>query len=211
VTPLASLQKVAFFASRVRILEPVDLLLEPGECVGVVGPNGSGKSTLLRVLATLLAPSAGSGTVLGAALGSREIYAIRSRIGLVGHLPALSPALTLEENLSFYAHLVGRQQEQAAEALAEVGLGGARHLRAIDCSAGMMKRADLARISLTEPELLLLDEPTDTLDRSARPLIDRLVAATLGRLGAVTFVSHDRSNVETVAHRVLALVNGRLT
>ncbi|MGH8925393.1 MAG: heme ABC exporter ATP-binding protein CcmA [Acidimicrobiia bacterium] len=208
--PLVLLRDVALFASSVTILEPISLSISSGEAIGIVGPNGSGKSTLLRILATLASPSEGAGAVLGATLGSREVLGVRHRIGLVGHLPALTPSLTLHENLSFYARLAGIGADRVGTALEAVGLASAQHRQAVDCSAGMKKRADLARLVLDPAELLLLDEPTDTLDRSARSLVDHLVLTTIRSGGAAIVVSHDRTNLVEWIHRIHSLENGRL-
>ncbi|HEX2421461.1 MAG TPA: heme ABC exporter ATP-binding protein CcmA [Acidimicrobiia bacterium] len=209
--PLVSLRNVALSVSALSILEPLTLTISAGESIGVVGPNGSGKSTLLRILATLASPTEGQGTVLGAQLGSPQVLSIRHRIGLVGHLPALTPVLTLLENLSFYARLAGISPDGAEAALEAVGLAGARHRRARDCSAGMKRRADLARLIVSGPQLLLLDEPTDTLDRSARSLVGQLVKTTVEKGGAAIVVSHDRSNLVERIERVHSLENGRLS
>jgi heme exporter protein A len=210
VESLVSLRNVALSVSSLSILEPLSLTINSGESIGVVGPNGSGKSTLLRILATLASPSEGEGTVLGANLGTWEVLGVRHRIGLVGHLPALTPVLTLHENLSFYARLAGTSSNRVEAALEAVGLAGAKHRRADDCSAGMKRRADLARLIIGAPELLLLDEPTDTLDRSARSLVGELVTATVEKGGAAIVVSHDRSNLVETIERVYSLENGTL-
>jgi heme ABC exporter ATP-binding subunit CcmA len=183
------------------ILTKVDLKVSSGECVGVSGPNGSGKTTLLRVLATLRRPNAGHGDVLGAALGSVEARTIRSQIGLLGHGPALAPELTLGDNLRFHAALRIPVMDVEA-ALARVGLAMASGRKASECSVGMLRRADLARLFLTESRLLLLDEPTDGLDSEARPLVSDLIEQCLERNGAVVVVSHDSSNLSKRAQRV---------
>lgn len=208
--PLVSLRNVALSTPSFSILQPITLTIEAGSAIAIVGPNGAGKSTLLRVLATLAPPTEGDGEVLGAKLGSREVLGVRHRIGLAGHLPALSAGLTLGENLSFYARLAGISEDRVEPALESVGLGGARQRRAIDCSAGMRKRADLARLLVDCADLLLLDEPTDTLDPSARPIVDQLILRTLSKGGTAVVVSHDRENLGDDIHRVYALENGTL-
>ncbi len=210
VEPLVSLRNVAFSTPSYSILQPITLTIEAGSAIAIIGPNGAGKSTLLRVLATLAPPSEGDGEVLGARLGNREVLEVRRRIGLAGHLPALAPGLTLAENLAFYARLAGISADRVEPALESVGLAAARHRRAVDCSAGMRKRADLARLLVDSPELLLLDEPTDTLDRNARPIVDQLVLRTVGKGGAAVVVSHDRENLGQSIHRIYALENGSL-
>jgi ABC-type multidrug transport system ATPase subunit len=92
--PIATLRGATLRRPGSLVLRDIDFTVSPGEAMAVFGGNGSGKTTFLRVLATLLPPTGGSGTVLGARLGTSEVEAIRPRIGLVGHEPALAPNLT---------------------------------------------------------------------------------------------------------------------
>ncbi|HJU80630.1 MAG TPA: heme ABC exporter ATP-binding protein CcmA [Acidimicrobiia bacterium] len=208
--PLVSLRNVALSTPSYSILQPITLTIEAGSAIAIIGPNGAGKSTLLRVLATLAPPTEGEGEVLGARLGSREVLEVRHRVGLAGHVPALASRLTLRENLAFYARLSGISADRVEPALEAVGLASARERRAADCSAGMRKRADLARLLVDDPELLLLDEPTDTLDRSARVIIDQLIQRSVNKGGAAVVVSHDRVNLGENIHRTYTLENGTL-
>ncbi|CAN5302001.1 hypothetical protein BH18ACT5_BH18ACT5_00140 [soil metagenome] len=197
-------------AGHTPILTAVDLAVEKGECIGITGPNGSGKTTLLRVLATLRPPSGGTGEVLGVELGSPGIRSIRPRIGLLGHKPAFVPELTLSENLRFHASLRGRSAERADQLLEFVGLAGANNRKASESSVGMLRRADIGRLILGDPELLLLDEPTDGLDREARPLVTEAIADCLQRDGAVVIVSHDAANLDSLTSRIHRLEEGVL-
>jgi heme exporter protein A len=97
--PLAALRGVGVRLGATPVLRAVDLEVGAGQAVGLVGANGSGKTTLLRVLATLLPPTSGDGTVLGAPLDAPARLVVRPAIALLGHVPALYPQLTLEENL----------------------------------------------------------------------------------------------------------------
>ncbi|MCF6429156.1 ABC transporter ATP-binding protein [Amycolatopsis tucumanensis] len=195
---------------RTPVLRGLDLVVGAGEVVGILGPNGSGKSTLLRVLATLLPPTAGGGSVLGARLSSAAVHGVRPSIGLVGHDSGLHPRLTLAENLRYLAVLTGRPDEQAREALDVAGLARAAGRRAEQCSQGMRRRADLARILVTEPSLLLLDEPHAGLDRSSFGLVDLVAQGVRARGGAVVIVSHDSPRLASLADRLLELDAGRL-
>lgn len=207
---MIDLRDVVIRAGSTPILSFASLAVAAGECVGISGPNGSGKTTLLRVLATLRRPNGGEGKVLGAALGGPQVRSVRPRIGLLGHQPALAPELTLADNLRFHASLHRRSAEAAESALDTVGLNGAMDRRAADCSTGMLRRADLGRILMIEPELLLLDEPTDGLDHEARPLVKAAVRRCLERDGAAVLVSHDASTFGDLATRVLTLEAGVL-
>ncbi|HSG79200.1 MAG TPA: ABC transporter ATP-binding protein [Acidimicrobiia bacterium] len=192
------------------ILRGVDLRIEPGEAVGIHGANGSGKTTLLRVAATLLAPTEGRGRVLGADLFGSERFDVRGRIGLIGHTPALYPQLTLEENTAFVASITGRPDHLVTEVLAKVGLAGARHRRVDQCSHGMQRRAEFARVLLTEPDLLLLDEAHAGLDPLASDLVSALARRTTGRGGAVVFVTHDARRAATIVDRAYTTADGHL-
>lgn len=207
---LVQLDDVDVAVDLVPIISAVSLHLDEGECVGIQGPNGAGKTTLLRVIATLLTPTGGSGTVLGARLGSKEISSVRPDIGLAGHVPALAGPLSLMENLMLVARLSGRNKEEAASALTRVGLGGAAGRAADRCSHGMRRRTDLARLFLAPPRLLLLDEPQAGLDSSAQPLVDELIRRVVADGGGAVLVSHDPSGFSSLANRMLTLRSGAL-
>jgi heme ABC exporter ATP-binding subunit CcmA len=210
VSNLVELDDVSVTAGSTPIISSVSLILEEGKSLAIQGPNGAGKTTLLRVIATLLAPSKGEGRILGARIGTEETRNIRHRIGLAGHVPAVFAPLTLLENLVFVADLTGRSHSQAKAALDLVGLGGAENRKAGDCSHGMLRRADLARLFLHTPLLLLLDEPHAGLDSSAQPLIAELVGRTRRDGGGAVLVSHDPTTLLEVADRTLTLRAGNL-
>ena len=204
----AQLAGVAVTLGRTPVLRDLDLRVQAGEALGALGANGSGKTTLLHLLATLIRPAAGRGEVLGRELGSPECAAVRPAIALVGHLPALYPQLSLAENLRFVARLTGRDERAADRALAAVGLAGAAHRRAERCSQGMQRRAELARVLLTQPSLLLLDEIHAGLDRDAVGLVDDVVAAVRDRGGACVLVSHEPDRLTGVVDRMVRIVDG---
>ncbi len=190
VEPLITLHDVAVAYGDQPVLRNIDMTVNRGEVVALRGPNGAGKSTLLRVFATLLRPAGGTGHVLGAELGTSSAEAVRPRIGLVAHQPALYSDLTLLENLELIADLAPAVAISPSKALELVGLAAASQRRVSESSQGMVRRADLARLLVTEPELLLLDEPHSGLDQAALGLVDNLVRRCIGRSGAVVVVSH---------------------
>ena len=204
------LQEVGYVVAGVTVLTSITLQLEPGEVLGVAGPNGAGKTTLLSVVATLLAPTTGSGTVLGATLGTPGAKAVRPRIGLSGHDPGLYADLTLSENIRLWARLAGVPESAADDTLARVGLAGAADRRAERCSNGMQRRVDLARLLMLEPSLLLLDEAQAGLDNSSEPIIDALIDRCRATGGGAILVSHDASRLATRTDRVETLVDGAL-
>ena len=207
---LVELEGVGVRRPSALILRDVTLTLDAGEAVAVFGANGSGKTTLLRVLATLAPPTSGQGTVLGRTLGTTAVEEVRPHIGLVGHEHALFDTLTLGENLRLVARLVGAEDpaSTADTALRAVGLGRAADRLATDCSNGMRRRTDFARLLITRPRLLLLDEAHVGLDPAAARLVELLVATTLEAGGAAVVVSHEREPAATLTTRRLALEGG---
>lgn len=208
--PLVELVDVGVTAGPTPIVTSITLRVDEGECLAIQGPNGAGKTTLLRVIATLLAPTAGEGRTLDARLGTPEVRRVRPLIGLAGHVPAMEGPLTLFENLVFVAELTGRRRSSVTEALELVGLAGARDRKAVECSHGMLRRADLARLFLNPSRLLLLDEPHAGLDAFAQPLILELVSRTLDAGGGAVLVSHDPTSLVDLADRRLTLRAGSL-
>jgi len=191
------------------ILRDVTVSVGPGEVIGVVGGNGSGKTTLIRMMATLLSPRSGDGSVLGARMGTSEVYPVRQRIGLITHIPAVIPELTLADHLQHVVRLSGLDTGRIPAALRAVGLDGAAERKGGDSSFGMLRRTEVARLLIAEPEILLLDEAFSGLDSEAVSLIDAVIERTITREGAVVIVSHDRSQMR-VAERVFAIDGGTL-
>lgn len=192
------------------VLRSVDLVVGPGEVVGVVGPNGSGKSTLLRILATLMRPTVGSARVLGVEVGSTAVVGARRRLALLGHHPALWGELTLVENLSFVGRLSGAGTDRVPLILEQVGLGGAMRRRADHSSHGMQRRVEFARVLLTQPDLLLLDEAHAGLDKAAQALVEVSVTDVRKRGGGVVLVSHEPDRMLPLVDTRYQLLGGKL-
>ncbi len=207
-TQLALLEDAGVQVGSTAILQRIKLSLEAGEKVGLLGPNGSGKTTLMRLLATLLRPTVGGGTVLGADLTTDDIYRIRPQIVLIGHEPGLYPELTLAENCGLVARLTGRDPARAVMALEVVGLAGAAGRRARDCSRGMLRRTELARALIVEPKLLLLDEAHAGLDETAVALVDRVADRVSQSGGTAVLVSHEAERLQV--DRSLRIANGMI-
>jgi heme exporter protein A len=208
--PIVQASGVDVRLGTVPILRGLDLSLSPGEVVAVTGPNGSGKSTLLRLLATLVRPAAGRLELFGSSSEAARKPAGRRRIGYVGHEAALHADLAVRENLDLIARLAGRGGAAVEEALEVVGLAGAADRPVAACSEGMRRRAELARILVCRPELLLLDEAHAALDATSRGLVDVVTSDVVGRAGAAVLVTHDPGAVATVADRMLRLSRGNL-
>ncbi|HKH79919.1 MAG TPA: ABC transporter ATP-binding protein [Solirubrobacteraceae bacterium] len=187
-------------------LSDVSLTLGERQTLVVFGPNGAGKTTLLRVLATLLRPHAGNVRVLGARLPG-EAWAVRGRVGLLGHEPLLYRELTAHENLRFHARLHGVDEARVRELLEAVAMSARASEPLRTLSRGMIQRVAVARAVLHDPELLLLDEPNSNLDPAAVELVAPLIGAASGRTRVIC--SHDPSGGLADADVVLGLRGGR--
>ena len=183
-------------------LRDVSLRLEEGQTLVVFGPNGAGKSTLLRVLSTLLRPHAGSVRVLGRTLPD-EGWAVRGRIGFLGHEPLLYRELTGRENLRHAARLYGVDGGRVEELLERVGMSARADEPVRVLSRGMAQRLAVCRAVVHQPELLLLDEPLANLDPAAIELVSPLLH---GPTRVVT--SHDPEGGLADADLVLGLRGG---
>jgi heme exporter protein A len=191
-------------------LSGVSFSLRRGQTLVVFGPNGSGKTTLLRVLATLLRPHAGGVRVLGSALPG-EAWAVRGRLGLLGHEPLLYRELTARENLRYHARLHGVDDGRVGELLELVAMDGRSREPLRTLSRGMVQRVAVARAVLHDPELLLLDEPHANLDPAAVELVRPLIgaAADPARPRTRVICSHDPRGGLAEADLVLGLRAGR--
>ncbi|MEK9673214.1 MAG: heme ABC exporter ATP-binding protein CcmA [Rhodospirillaceae bacterium] len=168
-----------------RVFDRLNMTLKAGGALVLRGPNGSGKSSLLRLMAGLLHPAEGQ-IAWDSAPVADDPEAHRARLCYVGHLDAQKPALTLRENLAFWAEIQGGGDVgRALDAFALTALADqpARFL-----SAGQRRRANLARLALAPRALWLLDEPATALDQETRLRLNALIA-DLRRTGGMVVVS----------------------
>jgi ABC-2 type transport system ATP-binding protein len=198
------------FGTRTAV-DGLDLRVERGEIFGCLGPNGSGKSTLMRMLLGLLAPSAGSASVLGREI-PRDAERLRAAVGYMPQRFSLYEELSAGENLDFAAAVFGlsgrARRRRVAEALDAFGLGEYRTTRAAALSGGWKQRLALATATIHAPELLVLDEPTAGVDpESRRAFWERLFELAAG--GTTAFVSTHYMDEAVRCHRLCVLVDGR--
>jgi len=203
-------------APPVPALRDVSLTIAPGEVFGLVGRNGSGKTTLIKILAGLIRPSAGSGTVAGMGLDAPQaIRAAVSYVSTSGWM-GLEWPLTAEENIRFFAALCGLPDRLARArteaALRAVDLWADRGKYPSQLSNGMRQRVILARALLLQTPLVLLDEPTVGLDPLTTETILTLIRGTLRERGqAILVTDHQAAALAAVADRIGILEEGRLT
>ena len=214
--PALALTGVAHAYGRTVALRGVDLRVAHGEVVAITGPSGGGKSTLLHVAAGILRPRSGTVALLGrdlAALGEADRTRLRRReVGLVLQFGQLVPDLTVAENVALPLLLDGagsrKAMATAAAWLARCGLGGADDARPGELSGGEAQRVAVARALVTEPALVLADEPTGSMDTlGGEGLLDLLLEAVGERDAALVLVTHDNV-VAARAERELRLRDG---
>lgn len=194
------------------VLRGINLHIAQGEFVSIVGANGAGKSTLLRILATLIRPTTGSVKIGGWSLPA-EADRVRRHLGLVSHHSLLYPELTSAENLHFYARLyhLPNPDQAVKTALQGVGLWSRQRDLVRTFSRGMLQRLTIARATLHQPDVLLLDEPYTGLDQEAIALLDQLLKREheIGR--TILLITHDLARGFELCNRLLILQKGRIT
>ena len=210
---LIDLHQVSRWYGEQPALRDVTLHLAPGR-IGLLGPNGAGKSSLLKILLGVLAPSSGTGQVLGHAIASAGA-ALRRAIGYMPEADALIPGLMGAEYVALAGELYGmarrEAQRRAHEVLTYLELEDARYRRLEEYSTGMKQRLKLAQALVHDPPLLLLDEPTSGLDPAGRAAMLDLLG-TLGREHGKSLIlsTHLLGDVETVCETVVILHHGRV-
>jgi heme exporter protein A len=176
-----------------EVFSGLDFEAASGHALAVTGPNGSGKTSLLRLIAGLLAPSAGSIDLEG---GEAELT-LPEQSHYLGHRDALKPALSVLENLSFWRDFLGGDAGDAMQTLAKIGLGHAAHLPAAFLSAGQRRRLSIGRLLTVRRPVWLLDEPTSALDAAGQDLFAGLMRDHLGNGGIIIAATHAPLGIET--------------
>jgi heme ABC exporter ATP-binding subunit CcmA len=204
---VATIEDVSKLFGRFAALRHVSTTLERGRCYLLLGENGAGKSTLLRVLAGLLRPTLGRVAVLGEAADT-----MRGRIGYMSHAAMLYDELTARENLEYTARLyAGHACLDADRALRMVGLDPELARPVGQYSQGMRQRTSLARVLVSQPELLLLDEPFSNMDRVSAERMLALLVELRGAGRTIVLTTHQRELAEPMADAVLMMRGGALT
>jgi heme exporter protein A len=193
------------------VLRGVNLHVRPGEFVTLVGPNGAGKTTLMRIVATLLRATGGQVSVGGWPL-PQHADRVRRHLGMVSHHALLYGDLTAAENLEFYARLysLDQRQERVAASLRTVGLAARQRDPVRSFSRGMTQRLTIARATLHEPDILLLDEPYTGLDQDATHLLDELLGRERQRGRTIFMITHDLVRGFNLADRLAILSKGKI-
>jgi ABC-type multidrug transport system ATPase subunit len=195
------------YGDAIVAVDGLELRVRRGEVYGFLGPNGAGKTTTLRMLLGLVRPTSGTAVVLGAPPGTPDGLA---RIGALVEAPAFYPYLSGRDNLRVLAGYAGVGEDRVAAVLGEVGLSDRAGDRSSTYSLGMKQRLGVAAALLKDPELLILDEPTNGLDPAGMAEM-RAFIRSLGAGGrTVVLSSHLMGEIEQVSDRVGVIRAGSL-
>ena len=193
------------------VLDDVSFKVGKGRTVGFIGPNGAGKTTTLHILLGFIAPDSGTATLLGQDTSSASS---RSEIGYLSEHPECYKYMTGREYLELTAKLFriskGDRKQRIDQLLDEVDLSAHANKRIATYSRGMLQRIGLAQALINDPELLILDEPTNGLDPFGRMKIRQLIEQLKARGKTIFFSSHELSEIETVCDEIIMIANGRI-
>jgi len=202
MTQLFNLQSASVQFGSVRALIDCDLSISVGERVAFIGSNGSGKSTMLRVLHGLLAPSTGVLSV--------KAFAAQAMLFQRPYMLRASVLHNIALGLWLRGQSWAAAKDQALQALTRVGLTALATRNAKALSIGQQQRVALARAWAVKPQVMLLDEPTASLDPSAKHEVERLIAEFADSGMTLIFSSHNLGQVKRLASRVIYLEQGRV-
>jgi ABC-2 type transport system ATP-binding protein len=197
------------YRGKIHALRGIEIRVGRGEIFGLLGPNGAGKSTLVKIMMTVVRPTRAEGSILGMPVGHKATLA---RVGYLPENHRFPRYLTGRQTLEFFAAMANLsradRKRRADELLQMVGMAAWGKRKVSTYSKGMMQRIGLAQAMMNDPDLIVLDEPTDGVDPVGRREI-RDVLAALKQRGTTVFInSHQLSELEMVCDRVAILLGG---
>ena len=209
VSPAIAVNAIRFSYGDTPAVNDVSFDVAPGEILGFLGPNGAGKSTTIKMLTGQLSPESGSIQMLGMSMpGQRE--QIQERLGVCFEEKNLYLSMTGRENLAFFAKLFEVENFQPEPMMERVGLSARLDDRVSEYSKGMRQRLMMARALVNQPDVLLLDEPTDGLDPVSAIAIRDLIQQEANRGAAVLLTTHDMHEADTLSNRVAFINQGSI-
>lgn len=203
--------RIGFFARRVEAVKGVSFEVRRGEIFGFLGPNGAGKTTTIKMLTGLIEPTAGEAFLFGERVPSPEA---RQNIGFLPENPYVYPYLTPREFVELSGRLSGlrgqKLRDRSAQVMEQVNIAYAADRQVRRLSKGMLQRAGLAAAMVSDPEMLILDEPMSGLDPIGRKEVKDLIFAERDRGRTIFFSTHILSDVEAMCDRVAILREGKV-
>ena len=201
------------FDGRTRVVDRVELVVEPGEFFALLGPSGCGKTTTLRMIAGFEEPDAGRILIAGDDVTQMPVH--RRDLGMIFQSYALFPHRTVAENVAFGLRMRGLAKSEISarvgQALRQVALEGYEDRRPSQLSGGQQQRVALARAIVIRPRVLLCDEPLAALDRKLRQSMQLELKGLQQRLGVTTiFVTHDQEEAMTISDRIAVMNAGAI-
>ncbi len=209
---------VVFFKEK-RVLDHLNLEVKKGESLVIIGPTGCGKTILLKTILALIKPDEGEISIGGTnitKLEEGELNKFRKRFGVIFQSNALFDSLTIGENVAFYLkeHMELEEREigrRVEDLLKMVGLEGIEGLKPSQLSGGMKKRVAFARALISNPEIVLYDEPTTGLDPIMADAINNLILSLHNEFSVTSvIVTHDRNSAYKIADRIGMLYQGKI-
>ena len=212
MSAVAKVQQITKIYGQTTAVDRISFEVQEGEVVGLLGPNGAGKSTIIHMLLSLLEPTEGSIEIFGKDFKAHR-EEILQQMNFATSYSMLPHNLTPYENLKVFALLYGVEnwKEKANSLLEEFNLGAFRNVRTGALSSGEQMRLVLAKAFLNDPKLLLLDEPTASLDPAVARDLRRKIYYKMEELkGTILWTSHNMREIETMCDRIIFLVHGKI-
>jgi len=193
------------------ILKNISFKVSSGEFITVLGPNGAGKSTLFKILALLMKPTSGTLKIGGVQVKDGGIN-LRAKLGVISHNSFLYDSLSARDNLMFYAKMYGLDLAEKAvkEVIRQVGLELSYYQAVKTFSRGMLQRLAIARCLLTNPEIVLLDEPYTGLDQQAIGILNKVLLSLKEEKRTVLMITHNFEEGVEFSDRIFIINRGQL-
>jgi ABC-2 type transport system ATP-binding protein len=211
--PIISVKNLTKKFDKLTAVNKISFDIERGTTTAILGPNGAGKTTTIAMLLGLLIPTTGSITILGADMLKNK-YAVLPRINFSSPYVDLPHSLTVKENLTVYGHLYSLKNipQRIAELSKDLNLEDLLSRKTGRLSAGQKTRVSIAKAMINKPEILLLDEPTASLDPDTADWLRTHLETYQKKTGAtILLASHNMAEVERMAHMVLMMKQGKIT